>query len=207
MKQFLFAADFAANAHKAQRRKDASASPYINHPISVSNLCANAGCDNLDVLIAALLHDVVEDCGVTLEDLSSKFGKTIAGIVAECSDDKSLPKDERKRQQISHARGISTEAKIVKLADKLDNCRGLLTNPPPSWGKSRIVGYFVWSKAVCDELVVNDPVVMSLHASLEKVFQSSFDSNGVSVLAVPKSDQERKAVLDEYLNEMGAVAD
>jgi hypothetical protein len=90
--KLVAATDFAAKAHTTQRRKDTAKTPYINHPISVCHEVAKAGCLDEDVLAAAMLHDVVEDCGVGLEELRLKFGDRVAHIVQECSDDKALPK-------------------------------------------------------------------------------------------------------------------
>lgn len=207
MRKLAAAADFAAKAHSTQRRKDSAKTPYINHPISVCNLVAQH-CEDVSVLMAALLHDVVEDCGVSVAELERQFGLAVAGIVAECTDDKALPKDERKRQQISHASLISVEAKIVKLADKLDNCRGLLHEAPPSWSAERVVGYFVWSKAVCDQLVsgCTNQAVLQLAKELDGVFASSFSCQGKVLKALPPVE-EREAFLKGYLRSMAEAND
>src|SRR5207248_6449319 len=114
----LKALAFAAHKHRDQRRKDAEASPYINHPIALADVLVNeGGVTDVDVLCAALLHDTVEDTATTQQELTDAFGSRIARIVAEVTDDKDLPKQERKRLQIEHAPHISREAKLVKLAD------------------------------------------------------------------------------------------
>ena len=120
----LHAASFAAQKHRDQRRKDAEASPYINHPLALADILAREG-DVTDarVIAAALLHDTVEDTETTIEELEERFGKRVAAVVAEVTDDKSLPKAERKRLQIVKAGSKSTEAKLVKLADKIANLR------------------------------------------------------------------------------------
>ena len=98
----LRAAAFAAHKHRNQRRKDADASPYVNHPIALANVLANeAAVFDPTVLPAALLHDAIEDTDTTQAELEREFGLTIAAIVAEVTDDKSLPKAERKRLQMS----------------------------------------------------------------------------------------------------------
>ena len=120
----LKALAFAAHKHRDQRRKDADASPYINHPIALADVLVNeGGVTDFEVLCAALLHVTVEDTATTHEELVDAFGSRIARIVAEVTDDKRLPKAERKRLQIEHAPKISHEAKLVKLADKLVNLR------------------------------------------------------------------------------------
>src|SRR4051794_22452479 len=109
----LKALAFAAHKHRDQRRKDAEASPYINHPISLADVLVNeGGVVDHEVLCAALLHDTVEDTATTHEELVDAFGCRIARIVAQVTDDKRLPKHERKRLQIEHAPHLSREAKL-----------------------------------------------------------------------------------------------
>ena len=140
---------FAAEKHKNQRRKDAHASPYINHPIALANVLANeGGASDLNVLIAALLHDTIEDTETTEAELMNEFGPKIASIVMEVSDDKSLPKAERKAKQIEHAAHSSPEAKLVKIADKICNLRDMLASPPSDWSLDRKVDYFTWANQV-----------------------------------------------------------
>jgi guanosine-3',5'-bis(diphosphate) 3'-pyrophosphohydrolase len=127
----LSALEFAAHKHRDQRRKDVEASPYINHPIALANVLVNeAGITDVDTICAALLHDTVEDTDTTPEELESLFGARISAIVAEVTDNKSLDKRERKRQQVAHAARLSTEAKRVKFADKTCNLRDIAARPP-----------------------------------------------------------------------------
>jgi guanosine-3',5'-bis(diphosphate) 3'-pyrophosphohydrolase len=149
----LKALAFAAHKHRDQRRKDADASPYINHPIALADALVNeGGVTDFEVLCAALLHDTVEDTDTTHEELVDAFGSRIARIVAEVTDDKHLPKAERKRLQIEHAPKISHEAKLVKLADKLVNLRDVAERPPAKWDLARRREYFDWAKQVIDGL-------------------------------------------------------
>src|SRR4051812_40871601 len=109
----LRALSFAASRHRDQRRKDKDASPYINHPIEVARAIANdGGVTDPTVLAAALLHDTIEDTQTTRDELVREFGEEIAAIVSEVTDDKSLPKADRKRLQIEHAAGLSHPAKL-----------------------------------------------------------------------------------------------
>ncbi len=150
---FVRALKFAARKHRDQRRKDREASPYINHPIDLANILLNeAGVTQLEVLTAAILHDTVEDTETTEQELVEKFGKEIADIVMEVTDDKNLPKEERKLLQIEHAAGISQEAKLVKLADKISNIRDIAISPPEGWSLQRRQEYFEWAKRVIDQL-------------------------------------------------------
>src|SRR5438270_4697478 len=127
----LKALAFAAHKHRDQRRKDARASPYINHPIALANVLRNEGniADPL-VICAALLHDTIEDTETTPEELEREFGKRVRDVVLEVTDDKLLPKKERKRLQIEHAPHLSRAAKLVKLADKICNLRDVADSPP-----------------------------------------------------------------------------
>jgi guanosine-3',5'-bis(diphosphate) 3'-pyrophosphohydrolase len=149
----LRALAFAAHKHRDQRRKDADASPYINHPIALADVLVNeGGVTDIEVLCAALLHDTVEDTDTTPEELERAFGPRVAGIVAEVTDDKALDKAERKRLQIEHASGLSREAKLVKLADKICNLRDVAERPPAGWDLARRREYFEWAKRVVDGL-------------------------------------------------------
>lgn len=143
------AASFAAEKHRDQRRKNAETSPYINHPIALANVLANeGGVTNSDVLCAALLHDTIEDTETTADELREIFGNDVTGIVLEVTDDKSLPKAERKRLQIEHAFHASSQAKLIKLADKICNLRDILSSPPTDWSLGRKQEYFDWSAKV-----------------------------------------------------------
>lgn len=146
---FIKAVAFAADKHKNQRRKDAEASPYINHPIALANVLANeGGIANKDVLCAAILHDTIEDTETTEEELRKEFGDKITSIVLEVTDDKNLPKEVRKQNQIDHAPHTSIEAKMVKLADKICNVRDIISTPPTDWSLERKHAYFKWSSDV-----------------------------------------------------------
>lgn len=159
---------FAAHKHRDQRRKDAAASPYINHPISLANVLANeGGVDDERVLIAAILHDTIEDTETIEQELVREFGQEIAGIVMEVTDDKTLPKAERKQKQIDHAATISRRAKLVKLADKICNLRDVASTPPSTWSLQRRQEYFDWAKAVIDGL-------RGVHPALEHIFDEAY---------------------------------
>lgn len=168
MNKILAAIAFAADKHRNQRRKDAAASPYINHPIALANVLANeAGIDDERVLIAAILHDTVEDTETTAQELVRHFGQEIADIVLEVTDDKSLLKAERKQRQIDHAPTISRRAKLVKLADKICNLRDIASSSPAGWSLRRKQDYFDWAKAVIDGL-------RGVHPSLEFIFDTAY---------------------------------
>jgi (p)ppGpp synthase/HD superfamily hydrolase len=145
----LRAADAAARWHVNQRRKGSAQEPYINHLLEVASLVTQAtGGTDPNVVIAALLHDAVEDQGVTAEAIASEFGQQVADIVMEVTDDKSLPKAERKRKQVESAPKKSREAKLIKLADKTSNLRAVANSPAPDWSVRRRLDYVEWAKSV-----------------------------------------------------------
>ncbi len=168
MNRIIEATAFAADKHRNQRRKDADASPYINHPIALANVLANeGGISDETVLIAALLHDTLEDTETTADELRLRFGAAITAIVLEVTDDKSLPKAERKRLQVEHAPHISREARLVKLADKICNLRDVAGSPPERWTLERRQAYFDWARAVIDGL-------RGTHPQLEAAFDAAW---------------------------------
>lgn len=153
LKQLLEAAAFAARKHSGQKRKGKNEEPYINHPLEVADLLVSVGgVDDIDVLMAGLLHDTVEDTSTTKHDIETRFGLKTADIVMEVTDDKSLPKAERKRLQVEHAPHLSPGAKLVKLADKISNITDILERPPSDWDDQRRREYVDWGESVVNGL-------------------------------------------------------
>lgn len=147
--KLLQAASFAAKKHSFQKRKGANGEPYINHPLEVANLLANVGkVEDADVLIAALLHDTIEDTQTTSKEIIALFGEKVCGYVLEVTDDKNLPKAERKQLQIEHAPHLSNGAKTIKLADKISNIKDIMNSPPADWTVQRQLEYIVWGENV-----------------------------------------------------------
>jgi len=147
----LGALDFAADKHRDQRRKDSEASPYINHPIQVAELIARVGgVSDLATLQAALLHDTVEDTEATFEEIEHCFGKEVAGLVKEVTDDKGLRNETRKQLQVEHAPDLSPKAKHIKIADKISNIVSVTCSPPEGWSMERRTEYLDWSERVVD---------------------------------------------------------
>lgn len=166
--RLLIALAFAADKHRNQRRKDAEASPYINHPIALARILAvEGGVTDPATLAAAVLHDTIEDTDTTADELRQLFGNKIANIVLEVTDDKALPKAERKRLQIEHAQHLSERAKLVKLADKIANLRDVTGSPPADWPLDRRQKYFDWAMQVIDGL-------RGIHPQLEAVFDETY---------------------------------
>jgi hypothetical protein len=165
----LTAARFAAEKHAQQKRKGIAAEPYINHLLEVAQLVSSALTEpDTDQVIAALLHDTIEDAGVTVEELTVRFGPDVAHLVSELTDDKSLPKKERKRLQVENAPKKSVRAQTIKLADKISNLRSILSSPPADWSEQRKTAYFDWAKQVVDGISSPNPV-------LKKEFEKTFN--------------------------------
>lgn len=168
---------FAADAHRDQRRKDEALTPYINHPVALVHLLAvEAGIDDPDVLCAAALHDYLEDCcggegqptvaaGRAL--LHERFGPTVLAFVEAVTDDKTLPKQERKRLQVERAGHAPHGARLVKLADKTCNLRDIAATPPAKWSLQRRQEYFDWARSVVDR-------VRGVHPRLEALFDEAY---------------------------------
>ena len=167
--RLLDAALFAAQRHKDQRRKDAEGSPYINHPLAVARLLSvEGGISDTEVLMAALLHDTVEDTETTAQELEALFGKRVTDIVLEVTDDKTLPKARRKQLQISNSSLKSAEAALVKIADKICNLRDVAASPPFDWPIKRRREYFEWAEQVVSRLPHVD-------IKLRQLFTSAFE--------------------------------
>lgn len=145
----LDALSFAAAKHRDQRRKGGDASPYINHPIRVAQILAGAGgVTDVAVLQAAVLHDTIEDTETTAGELEATFGPEVRRLVEEVTDDKRLPKDERKRLQIERARSLSAGAKQIRIADKIANIADVAYSAPEGWTLERRKAYLDWTAAV-----------------------------------------------------------
>jgi GTP diphosphokinase / guanosine-3',5'-bis(diphosphate) 3'-diphosphatase len=145
----LKAADAAARWHVHQRRKGAAKEPYINHLLEVATLVAEAteGTDP-NLVIAALLHDAIEDCEAPHKLIAETFGVD----VAEVTDDKTLGKAERKKRQVTTAHEKTDRAKLLKLADKTSNLRALVSSPAPDWSVHRRIEYIDWARKVAHGL-------------------------------------------------------
>lgn len=164
------AADYAARQHIAQRRKGDGAEPYVNHVAEVAALLAEATDGDDPVLVmGGLLHDTLEDTDATYADLEARFGPEVAALVQEVTDDKSLPKDVRKRLQIEKTPSKSRRAKLLKIADKTSNLRGLVHSPPTGWTAERLRDYVGWAEQVVRSC-------RGLNAKLEAEFDAAYDT-------------------------------
>lgn len=145
--QLLTAIDYAAMMHKLQRRKGYLKIPYINHPIKVCQMIASVDETDPDLLIAAVLHDTLEDTSATQDEIKVLFGANVLSIVEEVTDDMDLPEKIRKELQVTKASKLSRMAKIIKVADKICNIHDILTYPI-HWGRKRKIRYVEWSMHV-----------------------------------------------------------
>ena len=162
LRDLMVAADFAARAHRDHRRKGAHKAPYVNHLIDVCRILTVTGAvSDPAILCAAMLHDVVEDTAVTSDGVRAEFGDTVADLVAEVTDDKSLPKAARKRAQVAHAAHLSPGACLIKIADKISNIRDFLIDRPP-WETTRYLDYIDWSIQVVSKLSHRNPALDAL---------------------------------------------
>ncbi|MEW6562277.1 MAG: HD domain-containing protein [Pseudomonadota bacterium] len=166
------ALDYAAVKHVHQRRKGELAEPYLNHVTEVARLIATAteGKDP-NLVIAALLHDTMEDQGVGYDELCLRFGEDVANLVQEVTDDMSIPKPERKLLQQFNASLKSPRAKMLRIADKTSNLHSLLNSPPKHWDMERKREYFEWSRRVVEGC-------RGVNAALETVFDAAYQRRG-----------------------------
>ncbi len=157
LNKILEAISFAADRHRNQTRKGISKVPYINHPIQVAKILTDVGENEPELLIAAILHDVIEDTTKNEEEIKalsnvilSKFGEEVLITVLEVSDNKSLPVEERKRLQVIHTPDLSERARKLKIADKISNIEDIGKDPPENWEQERKLAYLNWAKQVVD---------------------------------------------------------
>lgn len=201
---------FAAKKHSTQRRKNADQSPYINHPIRVACRVSwwfpmekmqqifgvhMAQGIKQDAIIAAVLHDTLEDTDTAQDEIMERFGPNVLRYVLEVSDDKSLPKADRKRLQVKHAKHSSDVAKVIKMADAYDNMLGLVGDEKPeSWSEERIQGYLVWKWTVLSGC-------RGVSSAADRILDEFFDKH----LTIPEED--RAEALEAYYQEMEKVND
>jgi GTP diphosphokinase / guanosine-3',5'-bis(diphosphate) 3'-diphosphatase len=165
----LKAAEFAAHRHRRQRRKGNSKRPYIGHCLEVARILAEVGkVEDANILAAAILHDTLEDTKTTPEEIRHEFGPVIEGLVLEVTDDKELPKAERKELQVKHAPHLSAGATLIKVADKISNVKEVGSDPPKGWELERRHEYFAWAKRVVE-------AIGEINPELEEAFASAVE--------------------------------
>ena len=159
LRRITDAFDFAARAHSGQTRKGHAAEPYVNHVADVAARLARSPHATESMVIAAILHDTVEDTDHNIEEIAARFGAEVAGYVAEVTDDSTLDRVEQRRRQVEDAPHKSDGAKRIKLADKASNLTALAESPPHFWDIGRKRDYLAWARAVAEGLRGVDPVL------------------------------------------------
>lgn len=189
----LNAIAFAAEKHKHQFRK-VDGTPFINHCIGVAKILSDIGQTDVNLLVAAVLHDTVEDTDTTLNEIRLHFGDIVAKLVAEVTDDRSLLPSQRKKKQVESVADKSRAAKYIKLADKVHNLESMFTDGiPPNWDLMRVRGYFLWNKQITDQLKGLHP---SLDQRLCKVYERDITLDGKVYPVIPLSD--KAGILSTY---------
>ena len=143
------AADLAARRHNGMQRKGRGDEPYINHLAEVANLLAVAteGAD-AELVAAGWLHDAIEDTPTTAEELAETFGKRVAALVVEVTDDMTLPQNQRRQNQVVDAPKKSSAAKLIKIADKISNIRARILPRPSQHEREDLIDYVAWAEKV-----------------------------------------------------------
>jgi len=153
---------FAEKHHSGQMRDD-GATPYIEHPKKVAKILREvAGVTDESILSAGLLHDMIEDSEVSYDDLEKAFGVRIAGLVAELTNDKRLPKQLSREDLIRRLPGMSQEAALIKLADIYSNAQDMGS---ADWTEERKAKYLVYLRRIVETISKSKP---TLSPKLEK---------------------------------------
>ncbi len=166
MEREAAALHFAAHWHNGQCRKGRNAEPFLRHPLRVAQHLLRHDLIDSTLICAALLHDVLEDSACPPGDIEREFGPEVLRIVRELTDDKSLLKSLRKQYQVERAELLSPKARLIRLADKIDNVASLADDPPADWSHQRRRDYIAWSRRVVKAL-------RSTHPGLEADFDQA----------------------------------
>ena len=156
--RLIKASVYAAEKHKYQRRKGFNQVPYINHPLKVAKMLSECGENDENLLVAAILHDVIEDTDANSQEVTEQFGKEVSDLVLEVTDDKDLPYAIRKELQVKGAPTLSENAKRLKIADKICNVKDILSYPL-DWSTERKISYLEWAKQVVEGCRNINPVL------------------------------------------------
>ena len=173
------AINFAFKAHNGQTRKGSSEA-YIMHPLRVMSSLIELGITDTNILCASVLHDTLEDCDVSVDDLKVNFGERICSIVKNLTDDKTLPRNERKsktRDKITHA---SSNVKLIKAADRFDNLNGEF---PSFWTTEKKLQYLKESKLLIEALSKNlyDDIYSAFVRQFIDVIASKIETSSKSI--------------------------
>lgn len=142
----------AADKHQYQRRSGYERLPYVNHLLKVTDALIRIGRESdPDLLLAAILHDIIEDTDLTEAELAQRFNPHTAAIVAELTDDMALPYEVRKRRQVEAAPALSAAARKIRIADKAGNMRDLI-DYPIDWPLAKKQYYVTNAVEVVDQI-------------------------------------------------------
>lgn len=159
LRRVAMAFDLAARAHEGQRRGAGRREPFISHVADVARRVAQSPALDEETLLAALLHDVVEKTDHDMAEVERLFGSEVASVVAELTDDRSLPSREQKHRQIEEAPRFSDRAKRIKLADKASKLASIAAKPPGWWGRPKARREVEQARKVAAGLRGLDPVL------------------------------------------------
>jgi GTP diphosphokinase / guanosine-3',5'-bis(diphosphate) 3'-diphosphatase len=174
------AASFAAQKHQQQKRKGVAELPYINHPLEVANILANeGGIDDVHTLCGAMLHDVLEDTDSNVAELTAFFGQEITAIVQEVTDDRTLPKAERKKAQLDGITSKSRSAQAIKIADKICNLRDMVALSGAEWPTTERVAYCHWSGEMVERLAAGHPLLAAVFFQTQKTVLAKLEAGPV----------------------------
>jgi guanosine-3',5'-bis(diphosphate) 3'-pyrophosphohydrolase len=176
--RLLSAVRFAAEQHRDDRRKGETAAPYINHPITVAEQLAAHGLgEDVELLMAAVLHDVIEDTDATYDGVRQRFGARVADVVQEVSDDKSLEKDARRKLAVDTIAHKSRAARLIKLSDLIANVHDVIHHPP-KWSLERKLNYVRWAERMAAGIA-------GTHAGLEAALAREIGAAFTALEAAP----------------------
>ena len=151
---------FAEERHYGQVRKGSKSIPYFEHIKEVVELVKISSTKIADsVIIASYLHDIVEDCKATRNEIKDLFGRDVIKLVEEMTDKPSNSETERRSNQIMAAKLLSVDASLIKLADKISNLESLFHDTPLSWNK-KITEYTRWGQKVVENSPYKNTVLL-----------------------------------------------
>ena len=166
---------YAAEKHKNQRRKGSEDTPYINHPIAVAYyLSSYAHIQDPHILAAAILHDTLEDTDATPEEIKEIFGSKVLKLVQEVTDDKTLPKNTRRRQQEKTVDQRSHGAKLIRIADKISNVYDLFHTPPAGWDPETRIEYLDWTERVINKIKGVNPSLENMYDEMLEMTRQKY---------------------------------
>lgn len=155
----------AAEAHTFQKRKSDN-SPYLCHLVEVQNLLVNvANVTDEDIIIASILHDILEDTRISKAHLLQEFGSRVTNIVVALTEDKTLPLNQRRKTAIKKLKNAPPSVKLVKLADICSNAKSV----PSGWDLYRAGEYFDWLDILVNEIGDTCPELVSYYMQTKSI--------------------------------------